>query len=103
MASQPQHDPGHYGNDEYDLTGHVGPLSPELCHDRPWPMYSYDRPAHMLWNAIGKQLHAQGWSDAQIKEWLQSKQTRWALDGSLGDQIETLGKLYAANMGQRDT
>lgn len=75
MVFQPTHDPGHHGNDQYDLTGHIGPLMPELYDGCQWPMYSFDRPAHVLWNAIGKQLHAQGWSDAKIKEWLQSKQT----------------------------
>lgn len=86
-----QHNPGHYGNAEYDLTGHVGGIGSNCS----WPMYSFDRPAHILWNAIGKQLHAQGWTDFKIKEWLQSVAARHALDGELSDQIAAVGTEYA--------
>jgi len=87
--------PGHYAKDggSYDLTGHVGPL---YSFDRPeWPMYSFDRPAYILWNAIGAELFANGWTDDEIKSWLQSKGPRYELDGELGDILEALGKLYA--------
>jgi hypothetical protein len=94
---QPTHGPGHYPN-EFDLTGHVGPLMPELQGAAQWPMYSFDRPSLTLWNAIGKRLHEGGWPDEKIREWLQSRQTRWALDGTLGDAIETLGTEYAERM-----
>ena len=63
-----------------------------------WPMYSYGRPAWLLWNAIGRELFAAGWSEDRIKEWLQSKSTRWALDMDLGDQIAAIGKAYAARI-----
>ena len=71
---------------DYDITDKIGPLyvAPEPPE---WPMYSYDRPSYLLWNAIAKSLHERGASDDQIKEWLQSKEPRWALDGSLGDDI----------------
>lgn len=89
--------PGAYGNDQYDLSGHIGPMY-KPNEEPAWPMYSFDRPAHVLWNAIGKQLHKQGWTDTQIKDWLQSKSTRWALDGTLGTLIEELGTEYAKTM-----
>lgn len=83
--------------DPYDCTGHLGPLfEHKILHDDdPWLMYSYDRPAYKLWNAIAAELYANGWRDAQIKDWLQSKGPRWALDGSLGDSLDELGKTYA--------
>ena len=75
--------------DDYDISDKVGQLHGKDCwgNDPEWPMYSYDRPAYILWNAIAKNLHSRGWSDEQIKAWLQSKNTRWALDFSLGDAI----------------
>lgn len=79
--------------DDYDISGKLGDLFPNK--DREWPMYSYDRPSSILWNAIARKLHAAGWSDDKIKEWLQSKYSRWALDGLLGDAIETIGETYA--------
>lgn len=33
-----EHGPGHYPG-EFDLTGHIGPLFPELAQDSQWPMY----------------------------------------------------------------
>ena len=86
--------PGHYGNAQYDLTGHIGPMFPEITAKAEWPMYSFDRPAHIVWNAIAKQLNAAGWSDHKIKEWLQSKSTRYALDGALGEALEAIGTEY---------
>lgn len=78
----------------YDCTGAIGPL---FISDRPvaWRMNSFDRPAMIFWGALARELNARGWSDARIKEWLQSKSPRWALDGDLGDQIEALGTAYA--------
>lgn len=91
---QPKESPGFY-KDHYDLTAHIGPMCPELTEVAQWPMYSFDRPSTMLWNAIATKLHAGGWTDEQIKVWLQSKSTRWALDGTLGDRIAKLGDEYA--------
>ena len=85
---------------DFDITSKVGELyyinSPE--NPAEWPMYSFDRPSRILWNAIGKRLAEKGWTENQIKDWLQSKQTRWALDSSLGDMIETVGRAYADNL-----
>lgn len=77
----------------YDITGRIGDLFP--IQKPEWPMYSFGRPSYMLWNAIAAGLSASGWSEDQIKEWLQSKATRWALDGDLGDDIRKLGEAYA--------
>ena len=79
----------------YDCTGKIGPLYPAVTEPE-WPMYSFDRAAYILWNAVAAELSAKGWKDAKIKEWLQSKATRWALDGALGDQLRQLGAKYAA-------
>ena len=94
--------PGYDAKDghSYDLTGHIGPLWPERYTENaaPWPMYSFDRPAHILWNAIGAELFANGWTDDDIKSWLKSKGPRWELDGDLGDKLAELGKDYAARI-----
>jgi hypothetical protein len=63
--------------------------------DPEWPMFSFERPATILWDAIANGLHKRGWSEAEIKEWMQSKDPRWALDGSLGDAVYKLGLAYA--------
>lgn len=62
---------------EYDCTGRIGPLNDRVK----WPMFSYNGPAYIVWNAIAANLHECGWSDDEIKCWLQSKLSRWALDG----------------------
>ncbi len=80
---------------DYDISDKIGDLFPNKKPE--WPMYSYDRPASILWNAIAGQLHEAGWSDTKIKDWLQSKSTRWALDGDLGDAIRNLAAVYVAN------
>lgn len=102
-AYQPQYAPGHFPG-QFDLSCHVGPLWKDRRDEPQWPMYSFDRPATMLWNAIGRELHAGGWSDKKIKEWLASKSPRHALDGSLGDTITDLGAAYAADIlaGKQD-
>jgi hypothetical protein len=81
-------------HEHIDITDRIGPLYTSDKEPQ-WPMYSYSRPAYLLWNAIANQLHAQGWTIDEIQTWLQSKQTRWALDGELGTAIEKLGKAYA--------
>jgi len=77
-----------------DITSRVGELFPS---EKPaeWPMYSFSRPAWLLWNAIANALIEKGWTEDEIKFWLQSKDTRWALDGSLGESIVKLGREYA--------
>lgn len=65
-----------------------------------WEMYSYDRPAYMLWNAIANGLHKNGWSEEAIKDHLQSRDVRHALDGALGDSIRELGEAYAEEVAK---
>jgi hypothetical protein len=57
------------------------------------PMYSFSRPAYMFWSAFMNGLIAGGMSEKDAKDYLCSKNTRWALDNDLGDQIERLGFL----------
>lgn len=82
-----------------DITYKIGAVY--RLKDPKWPMYSYDRPAYMLWNAIANGLHDKGWSEEEIKTWLQSKATRWALDGSLGEDVEKLGREYAKTVNEK--
>lgn len=77
--------------DSRDFTDKIG----SLANDAPWPMYSFNRPAYMLWDALANGLCNRGWTDEQIKEWLQSKGPRWALDGSLGDKLKAIAHEYA--------
>lgn len=76
---------------QQDYTALIGPLN----SDKEWPMYSYERPAYMFWNAIANTLRTRGWSDEEIKEWLQSKEPRWMLDGELGETIEAVAAIVA--------
>ena len=77
-----------------DITARIGSIhTPDERAE--WPMYSYDRPAYILWNAIANVLHAKGWTEDEIKNWLQSKDARWALDFGLEESIEDLGRAYA--------
>jgi predicted transcriptional regulator len=78
---------------EIDITGKIGPMFERV--EREWPMYSYERPAWILWDAIANNLHSRGWTEHAIKDWLQSKATRWALDGELGDALRALGDEWA--------
>lgn len=81
----------------YDITGKIGDLF-SASRKPEWPMYSFERPAYTLWNAIAGRLKAAGWSDDQIKEWLQSKSPRRALDNELGEKLHSLGVEYADNV-----
>lgn len=78
-----------------DITDRIGELYPTKGEPE-WPMYSFDRPSYMLWNAIATGLTARGWTEQQIKDWLQSKGARWALDADLGEAISQLGCAYAS-------
>jgi len=81
----------------YDCTLYIGQaFLTEKDLTPAWPMFSYNRPASILWSAIAQALYRRGWNDKEIKTWLQSKNPRWALDGSLGDMLEQLGTMYAA-------
>lgn len=84
---------------EYDITGTIGPL---FLTDEPpqWPMYSFNRPSHMLWNIIYNKLRERGWTEEEAKQWLQSKGPRWALDDKLGEAIERIAIEYTDTMGE---
>lgn len=83
---------------EIDITLHVGPTPSAVARyaddPPPWDMYSFDRPASILWNAIAESLYERGWSDKEVETWLRSKATRWALDGTLGEKLIALGREY---------
>ena len=82
-----------------DITGKIGSMFP---NEKPeWPMYSFDRAAHILWNTIANEMVKLGYSEDEIKQYLQSKSTRWALDGDLGDMLELVGQEYARKNIQR--
>lgn len=83
--------------DDFDITAKIGELFPIHSETNPpeWPMYSFARPSRILWNALGKGLAAKGWTDKKIKEWLASKDTRWALDDDLGAALVKLGTDWA--------
>lgn len=86
-------------DDYYDISDKLGDLYPGYSGSEPeWKMYSFSRPACILWNAVANQLHKAGWTDEKIKDWLQSKSPRWALDGKLGNAIEKLGDEFALSL-----
>ncbi len=78
-----------------DITSKIGPLFNSDQKPAEWPMYSYERPAYMLWNAIANGLKARKWTEKQIRDWLQSKHPRWALDCELGTALEKIGADFA--------
>lgn len=78
----------------YDCTSLLG----QLGSGKEWEMFSYDRPAYTFWNGVAKALYRRGWSDKEIKTWLQSKDSRHALDeGSVLEAIEAMAALLAWN------
>jgi hypothetical protein len=81
-------------SDGVDITGDIGPDSSRTL-GRPWPMYSFDRPSFIVWNAMANAFHKRGWTEEQIKDWLQSKLPRWALDGDLGEALAEVATAYA--------
>lgn len=74
----------------------LGPLYPASGVFDITPMFSFDAPSHCVWTEIANHLLNRGWSEEKIKEWLQSKQARWAMDGELGDMLRTAAAEYAA-------
>lgn len=82
-----------------DITGDIGPLVQrnELSN---YPMYSFSRAAHCVWQGVYAGLIEQGKSKEQAIAILQSKHMRWALDGSFSDALEQAGKDYALKHGK---
>ena len=72
-----------------DISGKVGSMfqgqQPE------WPMYSFDRPAHAFWQGIANGLTAQGKTEKEVQEILQSKYMRWLFDGQGYETVKALG------------
>ena len=72
----------------------IGPLEANVnC-----PMYSYDTPSRLFWRSVIDTLQERGWSEENIKSFLQSKDPRWALDSELGDTIMMVASLYASQV-----
>lgn len=76
-----------------DITLDIGPLFREGWV-APHPMYSFERPAWILWQAVFEGLQDSGMSENQAFDWLASKRARWALDGVLGGSLRTMGLAY---------
>ena len=82
-----------------DITDALGPMfrdggwAPEI------PMYSFERPAYILWQAVFEGLQESGMTEAQAIDWLQSRLARHALDGVLGADLKTLGNAYGLTQG----
>ena len=79
----------------HDITAAMGPLCPI-------PMYSFNTPAYLLWQAVFDGLQEAGMSEVEAIEWLQSKSARWAMDGELGDSIRALGHAYGKKEALRN-
>ena len=73
-----------------DITAAIGPLYPNA--ETTIPMYSFDRPATILWQGVYDAMRADGCTHEQAVEWLQSKGPRRMLDGNLGEQLQELGR-----------
>lgn len=83
-------------NGNFDASLHMVQLF--QSHDDvvdPWKMFSYERPACVVWNVIGQHMADKGYTVEQIKDWMQSKNPRWALDGDLGDVLRKTVKEWA--------
>lgn len=80
---------------DYDVTGKIGPLYPQEAEPA-WPMYSFDVPSRSVWCAIAQEMRSAGWRESRIRDWLQSKEARWALDGELGSALVEAARDYAA-------
>ena len=83
--------------EHYEIPAQLESLYPAVnyAYIERWPMYSYNQPSDILWNAIAANLHKRGWNEKRIKEWLQSKAPRWALDCELGEALAAIGDKYA--------
>lgn len=73
--------------EQRDISADLG----QLDSGRTIPMYSYERAAWMLWQAVYDGLLSNGHTHKSAVEWLQSKNARWALDGELGQKIASIG------------
>lgn len=84
----------------YSCASRLGPLN----SDAPWAMYSFDRPAYTFWDGVAAALYRRGWTDEEIKTWLQSSEPRHALDGNGAlEAIEAIGALIARSAEKVET
>lgn len=74
-----------------DITADIGPMYRDGWKPK-IPMYSYERPAYIFWQAVFEGLQEGGMTETQAIDWLQSKNPRWALDGSLGTILRQIGR-----------
>lgn len=74
-----------------DYTDKLGPLYEGEASHREWPMYAYRRPAYLFWNGVANGLRDKGYTEEQARDWLQSKNARYSLDGGWETEIEDLG------------
>lgn len=86
-----------------DITGDIGPLFGVVSGDTPKiPMYSYERPAYILWQGVFNGLREAGYSEKQAIDWLQSKSPRWALDCELGEKLREIGFEFGKLAAKQD-
>ena len=74
-----------------DISADIGPMAHHASIPASIPMYSYSRPAVILWQAVFEGMIESGKTEKQAIEWLQSKGPRFCLDGDLGEQIRAMG------------
>lgn len=82
-----------------DITADLGDLFPP--GPVTIPMYSYARPAWILWQAVYDGMRDAGMTDEQAIDWLKSKNPRYLLDGTLGDELREIG--YRIGLQQTQT
>lgn len=77
-----------------DITGEIGDLYKD--QDPPkYPMYSFSRPAWIVWQAVYDGMLDNGFSHEKAMEVLASKHMRWALDGDLSDILKEAAYNYS--------
>jgi hypothetical protein len=72
-----------------DITGDIGeryPSPPARI-----PMFSYSRPAWILWQSVFDGMIQAGKTEDEAFAWLQSKNPRLLLDAELGDRLRLIG------------
>jgi len=74
-----------------DITGMIYDLYPNALKNAEFPMYSFSRPASYFWQGAYNYCIEQGCSHEEAMEVLQSKHTRWMLDGDDDGMVEQLG------------
>ena len=81
-----------------DITADIGPLYRDGW-DPKIPMYSYERPAYIFWQAVFEGLVEAGKTEEQAIDWLQSKGPRHMLDGPIGEVLRDIGRRVGKEFG----